>query len=124
MILAHFLSYADVWEHHMSGALVVGMLILWSITEEGPDSARGRLSMVMAICLLLLALPTPYVFFDLAKDPAVFEPGLQWSPFVRDVLVLSKVAPTATLYGSCLLILSSAGFALPWRVPRARETRA
>jgi glycosyl transferase family 87 len=122
MILAHFLSYADVWEHHMSGALVVGMLILWSITEDAPAAGWSTSSTVMAICLVLLALPTPYVFFDRARDPAIFEPGLQWSPFVRDTLVISKVAPTATLYASCMLVLGRAGFALPWAIaPRVAK---
>jgi hypothetical protein len=114
LLLAHFVSYAHVWEHHMSAVLVLGLLLL---REHWPAAPADTLSsadctartpaqratlppaaIVSLLAVLILALPTPFVFLDVAKDPSVVDPSVRWSAAARLLLAGSKALPTLALY--------------------------
>lgn len=115
MIFAHFLSYAHVWEHHMSGAIAIGLPLLLVVNDKASRSRRKTIMALLVISLLLLALPTPFALFDRDKDPLAWDPAVDWAPYVKGLLALSKVVPTMILYLICATMLVKAGFALPWR---------
>jgi hypothetical protein len=84
MLLAHFLTYHHVWEHHYSGVLV---LVLLGLGRVGPTPW-------LSIPAVLLALPTPFVLLDTSLDPAVADPSTSWSWWGRALLPACKVVPT------------------------------
>jgi hypothetical protein len=92
MLMAHYLSFQQVWEHHLSGLLVLGSVIL-----TVPGLSRRTRWAVWA-CLLLLAVPSPYFFFDMVRDPEVWDPAVHWPRFASYLNVLPKVIPTACLF--------------------------
>ena len=97
LLLAHFLTYQHVWEHHMSAVIVIGALLL---------TVRNRPSWFTAtvlVCMLCLALPTPFGLFDTVKDRTVYDPSGDWPDYALYVLFLSKVAPTITLFVACIV---------------------
>lgn len=114
LYLAQSLSYLDVWEHHMSGVLVVGIGVLW-----GMKGSSGRLSGLAVIvlwgALICLALPTPYPFFDRAADPNVWDPSPSWPPWAKLVVPLTKAGPELLLFVAALVWLIGAGLSWPWR---------
>jgi hypothetical protein len=117
LILAHFLTYKHVWEHHMSGVCVLGALLM-----TVPD--RHRLtSAAVLFSLVLLALPTPFALFDVAKDPRVWDPSLQWPRYNSYVLVLSKVVPTLILFLATVADLCSSGLMSPFEAIRSALTK-
>lgn len=93
LMLAHMITYKLVWEHHASGIVLACAFLL--IPLAGDRTWRGR--WIALGCLILLALPTPFVFVD-AHDPRVFDPTWQWSHVARYVLPMCKAVPTLALY--------------------------
>jgi hypothetical protein len=86
LLLAHFVSYFQVWEHHMSGAIVAGVLLCIGLHGSGDRwQARAALTAVA-----LLALPTP--FFLLPHDPAA------WNLAQRLAPPLAKAVPLVLLF--------------------------
>jgi hypothetical protein len=114
LLLAHFVSYAHVWEHHMSAVLVLGLLLLrehWPAPRADTPLGLGGTApapaeratlppaaIVSLLAVLILALPTPFVFLDVAKDPSVVDPSVGWSSAARLLLAGSKALPTLALY--------------------------
>ena len=114
LLLAHFVSYAHVWEHHMSAVLVLGLLLLrehWPVpradtalsSDRTPSAAAHRTilspaAIVSLAAVLILALPTPFFFLDVAKDSSVVDPSMNWSSAPRLLLAGSKALPTLALY--------------------------
>lgn len=96
LVLAHFVTYAHVWEHHLSGVMVLGALLL---TLPGLSKRDVRL---LYAALLVCALPTPFVLFDVPQDPPVWDPSLTWPRPAAYALVLSKAVPVALLFGWCI----------------------
>ena len=113
MLLAHFVSYPHVWEHHMSGVIVIGLLALRAVWPDRTRASRIARAVLIA-ALVLLAVPTPFALFDVDKDPAVWDPSAAWPGWQRYVLVLSKAVPTLTLFCICIFLTRGAG----WRRPR------
>lgn len=109
MLLAHFASYPHVWEHHMSGVIVTGILVLLTVWHDRGPTCRVARGVIIA-ALILLALPTPFALFDVDKNPAVWDPSATWPAWQRYVLPLSKALPTAALLGICLWLLGRAGW--------------
>ena len=121
MILAHFVGYIHVWEHHMSGVVVAGLALLLALvlptSSKGPPKLAHPHPAVLAfvvMAVLALALPTPFALFDQAKDPTIEDPSVDWPLWQRLTLVASKAIPTLVLYGIGLGTLVSAGVGLPW----------
>ena len=111
MLLAHFVSYFHVWEHHMSGVVVIGLLLLLTLIRPNQDNRGSEelrahpLALVAVIgALLALVLPTPFVVLDAAHD---------WDFPRRLALVSSKALPTLTLYLVAAWTLINRGFARP-----------
>jgi hypothetical protein len=108
LLLAHFVSFAHVWEHSMSAVALLGVALL------GEEMAALRVRAVVAAAIVLLALPTPFVFLDKAQDPRVWDPSASWSPIARYMLLCPKALPTFALYAAGVSQLGRAGFARPW----------
>jgi len=92
LLLAHFVTYQHVWEHHLSAVLVLGALLLTL------PALSKRDELLLFTGLTLGALPTPFAFFDVAKDPAVWDPSIAWPRYSAYVLVLCKVIPTLIFF--------------------------
>lgn len=86
LLLAHFFSYAHVWEHHISAVILIGV---WMLNEKNKQ-------WVMAF-LILLALPTAFYWLHLLFKPRAFDLFLGWPVSVLTILVLPKVLGTAGL---------------------------
>jgi hypothetical protein len=107
MVLAHFVGYAQVWEHHYSGVIVLGILLL---------SQRRReewLPPLTVAALVLMALPTPFALFDQAEDPTVWDPSADWSLGASVAVVLPKAVSLIVLYAAALIPIVGARFHSP-----------
>jgi hypothetical protein len=110
------LTYQHVWEHHITAVCVL------AATCAANFDARDRTSRVALISLVVLALPTPYVLFDAAKNPAVWDPSLNWPRYADYVIVLFKVAPTVALFVAVMRELTRKGLmSLPEAIKSARS---
>jgi hypothetical protein len=87
-ILGHFVTYPHIWEHHASGTLVAGALLVVGLVSA-EDGRPRRLLPIALLAMALLALPTPFALLG----P---RPGL-WSLGERALLPLSKAGPTVLL---------------------------
>lgn len=107
LLLAHFVTYQHVWEHHLSGVIVAGVVLLL-------DRNLNRATQWLVIlALIMLVVPTLFGVFDAAKDPGVSDPSLSWPRWMLHLLVLPKVAPTVVLYALATGSLLRAGLELP-----------
>ena len=108
LLLAHFVSYPQVWEHHLSGVLVAGLLVAlsWQRERAGPRC----LIWIAGLALVLLAVPTPFVWLDRAKDATVTLPSGDWSLAARIFLVAVKALPTLALYAVSLVLIGRGGW--------------
>jgi hypothetical protein len=120
MILAHFLTYPHVWEHHISAILVVGVLLL-SVISSDRSNARFLVYLTVA-SLVLLALPTPFALFDQFKDAKVWDPLDGADLPVRYLLVFLKAFPTLLLYLVCVATLGRSGFTLRIIKPKTKSS--
>ncbi len=102
MLLAHFVAYSQVWEHHMSGVILLGVVLLTSQVDSDERSILRGLPLAWIVILVLLAIPTPFALLDTAKNPHVWDPAGDFSPVSRYALVLSKAAPTFLFYLLCI----------------------
>jgi hypothetical protein len=87
LLLAHFVSYFQVWEHHFSAAVLAGVLLLGGVAGR----TSRTVEYVTAAAIVALALPSP--FLVLGSDPSA------WQPAARVLPPLCKAVPLATLYG-------------------------
>jgi hypothetical protein len=112
LLLAHFLTYQHVWEHHMSGVCVLGAVLL--TTRDLGTPAR----VAILLSLALLSAPTLFGVFDGAKDAAVWDPSGAWPRPALYAIVLPKVLPTVILYAVAAGSLFRGGLMSPvaaWR---------
>lgn len=109
LLLAHFISYIHVWEHHMSGVIVIGTLLLFEIFNETIDKRNSLIIILILFALVLLAIPTPFTIFDTVKDTIVWDASINWSPYQRYFLILSKIGPVFLLYIISILIMIKSG---------------
>jgi hypothetical protein len=119
LLLAHFLSYAQVWEHHVSGALLVVLAAGLALERDGE---RGALGLLLAAAVLL-ALPTPFGLLDRELDPSVWDPSTGWPLWQRLLLAASKALPLLLAFGTCLAVLLRAGLGSP-RAGLIRRSKA
>jgi hypothetical protein len=99
LLLAHFITYQHVWEHHMSAVVVIGALLLTT------QHHHRWFTPLVLISMLALALPTPFALFDIAKDPKVYDPALTWPRYASYMVLLPKVVPTLLLFISSVIML-------------------
>jgi hypothetical protein len=100
LLLAHFLTYQHVWEHHMSAVIVIGALLL--TVKHRP----AWFTTTVLLSMLCLALPTPFGLFDTVKDRYVYDPSGDWPVYALYLLFLPKVVPTLTLFVASIVWLS------------------
>lgn len=104
----YFLVYKDVWEHHLTLLLPFLILGLWH--------SPSRLLVAVAV---LLALPSPFVFYDLPSLGFTQDPQPYFRPAVSLLHHSWRVVPVLLVYG---LWLWEAGRAS--RIPRIRRSYA
>jgi hypothetical protein len=107
LILAHFVTYHQVWEHHLSAVLVVAALLL--VAWNG----RPALTAVTLFCMLILALPTPFAQLNANRDPAILAPLLDFPRYASYLLVAPKAIPTLALFLLCAIALYEGGLDSP-----------
>ncbi len=90
LMAAFFVVYQDVWEHHYSGIIPLGLLILRGLAREPHVSPIAWVAGWLA--LVLIALPTPFAVFD-SGDPT----WGNWPSYQRWLLPLSKSGPLIVL---------------------------
>jgi hypothetical protein len=103
-LLAHFITYQHVWEHHISGILVISAALL-TVPQRRKASSAFILGM-----MLILALPTPFGILDTAKNAALADPAVDWPRVYSYLIVLPKAIPMFALFIMCLVDLSRQGF--------------
>jgi hypothetical protein len=121
MMLAHFVTYADVWEHHASGIIVIGLLLLWALDQREGDAPAGRRGAFISAgaAVVLLALPTPFALLDVAKDVSVWDVSRDWSNAASASVVVCKALPAAVLLAVALREVLRGGLGPPRRQPNA-----
>lgn len=103
LLLAHFLTYPHVWEHHMTAPCVL------AATMMTVPHSNNRTYCTILICLALLALPTPFAWLDNADGSPVSSIYVD-SPLPHLMaLLLPKVVPTLILYVTCMMMLCRNG---------------
>lgn len=88
LLLAHFVSYFQVWEHHISAAVVAGVLLCVGLERAGSARDAG----IALAATAALALPTPFAW--LPSDPSA------WSSLERLLPPLAKTIPLLVLFGA------------------------
>ncbi|HKZ41026.1 MAG TPA: glycosyltransferase 87 family protein [Candidatus Hodarchaeales archaeon] len=96
LLLAHFVTYQHVWEHHISGIILIGVVL---VAGEGLKKLD---TIFLLLCVILLALPTPYILFDEVKDPDILDPAFWWPRYASYFVLLPKVIPTVLIFGWCI----------------------
>ncbi len=115
LVLAHFVSYAHFWEHHVSGLVPLGVLLTLA--------APARRSAAVALTLtVLLALPTPFFGLDPVRDVFDPDPGQRWTLGARLLLLGSKAVPAVALYLLAVTWMLRAGLRLPGAGARRART--
>lgn len=110
LVLAHFLSYQHVWEHHMSAVVLLGAAVV--ATSERRDSYIPAI----VVCLVVLAAPT---FTELPRSIRYLPGGgaLLSSELSTAILPSLSKAPAALgLYLIILLRHLASGLRLPGTV--------
>jgi hypothetical protein len=101
----YFLVYKDVWEHHLTMLLPFLVLGLWH--------APSRLLLVLVV---LLALPSPFFFYDVPRLGFNVDPQPYFSPAVSLLHHSWRVVPLLLLYGHWL--------ALAWETSKGETGRS
>ncbi len=104
LILAHFLSYPHVWEHHYSGVILVLLLGLGRVVQLSRSGGGRALARLLAGAVVLLALPTPFLALNGGQVSMTPDPLAGWSAGARLALPLSKAAPLVV----CFVLLALA----------------
>lgn len=92
LLLAHFVSYPQVWEHHMSAVCcIIAALVISNETSK----LHKQISMA---CLIAMALPTPFYFFNRMYTTDLDSPFLGWPITYLYILVLSKALPMGVIF--------------------------
>ncbi len=112
MLLAQFVTYPQAWEHHSSGVLAIGLLLVCGLANRnGRQRGRHALLGLAVAALFLLALPTP--FYILGPRPSL------WPAYGRYLLPLSKAVPTLLLLSVGGMAIAGSGLSLrPWRLSK------
>jgi len=123
LLVAQALASYQVWEHHMSGVMIAGGMLLAGMlagphTDQGSGADR-RVPMytwLVAVSLVLIALPTPYALFD--PNPKF------WTAAEKMAIQWAKPIPTLIIYACGLAWLLSDGVVVPQWFRRWLPARA
>jgi hypothetical protein len=92
MLLAFFLSYLHVWEHHYSAVVLITAIAFVEIAKVSTRGDANR--QALGIAAILLALPSPFVFVG---------PAFQsWTVASWLLMSVSKGLPTALAFVAVL----------------------
>ena len=119
MLLAHFVSYVHLWEHHISAVFFVGLLF-WLLRERLCARLGPLATALLLASLILLALPSPSALFDPTFNITEMDPSKHWSLAVKLFVAGSKALPLLAIWGVVVWSHWRAGFARPWRRSAAR----
>ncbi|MBN2735421.1 MAG: hypothetical protein JXR70_00480 [Spirochaetales bacterium] len=120
MILGYFLASPKTTEFHLSAALIMGILMLSALTAE-PKSRNSPIYLGFTLAaLIVLTLPSLFVFLDRVKDVSLYEVTTEWSFFRKFMLSFPKVIATLGLYLIALMKMTSMGLKLPWQEYRKK----
>lgn len=92
----YLLGYKDVWESSYA-FLVLGLVELFRDSE-------GVNSRLLKVCAVGLALPTAFVFYDVALPPGPIEPEHHWNLWVSLVHHVTKPLWLVVLYVACMRV--------------------
>jgi hypothetical protein len=92
LLIAHFLSYFQVWEHHYSAVVPAGLLLLITTHRE-----RRWPRLVIASAVVAIALPTPFAL----QNARLSNP----TQLMQLAGPLSKALPLLTLYCAGIYLL-------------------
>ncbi len=109
LYFAHTASFFDVWEHHSSGVIVVGLGLLWAM-EAAPMNHAPAWRWVALVAVIVLVLPTPSRLFDTQLDPEVWDPSTSWPGYARYLVPLAKAVPVLVLYAVAMRSVVARGF--------------
>jgi len=115
MLLAFFISYLHVWEHHYSAVLLISLVALVEMSHiASRDDAPGR---ALAVAAVLLALPSPFALAGHAFE--------SWTAGTWLLMSMSKGVPTALAFAAVLngLAQDHAVGVAPVSAPATRRTR-
>ena len=122
LLLAQALASYQVWEHHMTGVMVAGgMLLVAMLDRPAAGGSRGPSRLVplsawfVAGSLVLIALPTPYALFD--PNPKF------WTAAQRMAIQWAKPIPTLVLYACGVAWLLADGAFVPQQLRRYLPSR-
>jgi glycosyl transferase family 87 len=90
LLLAHFATYQHIWEHSVSGVVVIAAVLAMLPVRSSHEDR------ILWACLIVCALPTPFALFD-AKDPRMGDPTVTWPRYAWYLIVLAKALPTVGL---------------------------
>ena len=102
LYLGHTLSYFQVWEHHLSGVIPVGLALLWGLEDLAVRWWAKATALGAVVCL---ALPTPFRLFDRALNVRSWDPSGDWPHYAHYLMPLCKAGPVLVLYAVALLAL-------------------
>jgi hypothetical protein len=114
VMLAHFVGYVHVWEHHSSAILVIGLIVWLKRRELAVPPGRVWGAAVVA-CLAVLALPTPFALLETDFDGAQWSAAGGLSTAAGLLLASSKALPLTLLWALLLHAHVRAGLAWPWK---------
>ena len=115
VMLAHFTGYAHVWEHHSSGIILIGIVVLLGKRGQGTGGFKSTGRIMFYACLVILALPTPLFLFDTVYNPFVHDAGVNWPLYQKLLATGAKAVPSTVMYALCVTKLCSRGFVPPWK---------
>ncbi|HEY0839060.1 MAG TPA: glycosyltransferase 87 family protein [Vulgatibacter sp.] len=98
LMLAHQVTYKDVWEHHYSMVLPMGLFLLRDNLEH------RRFTCLIGAALVALALPTPFVLWDRPGG----DPAGAWNLAQQLAVPGAKALPALFLFGTALWTLQRA----------------
>lgn len=93
-LLAFFLFYKHVWEHHYVMLLPVFVLLYYQVVAGRLDLPRP----VFWTAFVIIALPTAFITID--RSPVMFDPELSWEPWKSFLYHLPKPLAVLVLFVS------------------------
>ena len=113
LIFAHFAAFHQVWEHHWSGALILGLLLLRHPAFSERERGVRRLGLILG--LALWAMPTPFIFLDHLYGAGGGDPSETWPSWARLLPPAVKVVPLIGILSFLVRDFARAGWVLPFR---------